>query len=171
MAQLNGWHNQLTNLPTTETTVQPALPHMQRGANATMRHEQEPLLKQLEQSWQFGTLPANAGSTDRLLHQAVLRVVGPLVAQQREFNAALVKFLYTLQDRGRPRHCTQCGHGPSHRERTRSVGVASRCTDPWHGDPDAEQLCARAQRRCQHAHRHSIRIHGRHQRTPRHIGA
>jgi hypothetical protein len=67
--------------------------------NATVQHEQERLLKQMEGSWQFGTLPPNVGSAERLLHEAVLRVVGPMIAQQRDFNAALVKFFYTLQDR------------------------------------------------------------------------
>lgn len=81
------------------TQEQPAPMPTRQGGHPIMQHEQESLLKQLEQSWQFGAVPTSAGGADRLVNQAVLRIVGPMIAQQRTFNATLVKLLYTLQDR------------------------------------------------------------------------
>jgi glycosyltransferase involved in cell wall biosynthesis len=79
-----------------EPVPQPSAPgETPQGANTPMQHEREQLIKQLEASWQFGTTEGT-GRLDRAVEAAVGRVLGPMIARQREFNASLVRLLYTL---------------------------------------------------------------------------
>jgi len=68
---------------------------LSEGADTAM-HDEQQLIRQMEQHWQFGTPARQGGLLSRLVEQLALRVLGPLLAQQREFNAATVKLVYHI---------------------------------------------------------------------------
>src|SRR5439155_18213251 len=64
--------------------------------DTAMHDEQQQVIRQMEQHWQLGTPLRQGGLLSRIVERLVLRALGPLLAQQREFNAATVKLVYTL---------------------------------------------------------------------------
>lgn len=68
----------------------PSPPHVQHN---TMTNERTSIIQHMERTWQFGVLPPGRG-VRRVMQRFMLRLLGPLIAQQREFNAALVQLSY-----------------------------------------------------------------------------
>ena len=62
-----------------------------------MQSDQKTLLEQVERLWQFGAYERPSSLLGRILHPVILRLLGPLIRQQREFNGALVKLIYGIQ--------------------------------------------------------------------------
>jgi hypothetical protein len=76
-----------------------AAPHGEQTASAadTVQHkEQQALVQQLEHLWQFGAKPPEGGIVSRVAQRVLLRLLGPLFAQQRDFNATTVNLCYHL---------------------------------------------------------------------------
>jgi chromosome segregation ATPase len=60
-----------------------------------MTNEQVSIIKRMEEVWQLGVVPRRFGPR-AMLQRFALRLLGPLIAQQREFNAATVQLSYQL---------------------------------------------------------------------------
>lgn len=63
-----------------------------------MQHEQQNLMQQMEGLWQFGVTEGRGNIVARVARGAMLRLLGPIIGRQREFNGAAVKLLYTLRE-------------------------------------------------------------------------
>ncbi len=61
----------------------------------TMTNEQTAIIQRMEHTWQFGVLPRRRGPRG-FVQRLFMRLLGPLITQQREFNAALVQLSYQL---------------------------------------------------------------------------
>ena len=62
----------------------------------TIGDQPHELIGQIEMLWQFGARPPQGGFAGRLAQRALLHLLSPLLAQQRDFNAAIVKLMYAL---------------------------------------------------------------------------
>jgi len=74
----------------------PAQKHDERDAMSTENHfeqEHQELVRRLEARWQLGAATGGGGPAG-LLRRLLLRLLAPLLAEQREFNAALVRLFY-----------------------------------------------------------------------------
>lgn len=80
---------------TRPASARPSEQHFSQRAEIVMNDEQQPI-RQMEQHWQLGTPLQQGGLVSRLVERLMLRALGPLLAQQREFNAATIKLAYSL---------------------------------------------------------------------------
>ena len=75
-----------------QSAVPATTPKLAAPPNA-MTNERTSIIQRMGHTWQFGVLPQRRGPR-ALLQRLAVRLLGPLIAQQREFNAALVQLSY-----------------------------------------------------------------------------
>jgi glycosyltransferase involved in cell wall biosynthesis len=81
----------------TVTRPASARPTQQSSQRAeTVMHDEQQPIRQMEQHWQLGTPARQGGLLTRIVERLALRALAPLLAQQREFNAATIKLAYSL---------------------------------------------------------------------------
>lgn len=76
-----------------QSAAQPGAPSLPDGQPNAMTNEHSTLIQRMERTWQFGVLPPRGGLRG-LVQRVAIRLLGPLIAQQREFNAAAVQLAY-----------------------------------------------------------------------------
>lgn len=76
----------------------PPLPAVPVAEEQPMPNQLDELIRRAEQLWQFGS-PADAGGrVSRIARYTFVRLLAPVVAQQRDFNAVAMQLFYTMHE-------------------------------------------------------------------------
>jgi glycosyltransferase involved in cell wall biosynthesis len=78
--------------PASTATMEPQAP----GETAVMQQEDQHTIQQLEQVWHLHNIPPQGNIISRLARRILLRVLAPLLAQQRDFNGGTLRLFYNL---------------------------------------------------------------------------
>jgi uncharacterized phage infection (PIP) family protein YhgE len=81
--------------PGLKATAEPQVP----GETAVMQQEDQHTIQHLEQVWHLNNIPPQGNVVSRLARRVLLRVLAPLLAQQRDFNGGTLQLFYTLLTR------------------------------------------------------------------------
>jgi glycosyltransferase involved in cell wall biosynthesis len=78
--------------PGLKATTEPQVP----GETAVMQQEDQHTIQHLEQVWHLNNTPPQGNIISRLARRILLRVLAPLLAQQRDFNGGTLRLFYNL---------------------------------------------------------------------------
>ncbi len=74
----------------------PGIVQTHQGGSAGMQEDQQQIVHQIEETWQFGSAPPQGSALSKFFQNTLRRLLAPLLAQQRDFNAASVKLFYRI---------------------------------------------------------------------------